>query len=162
MKFSVSTLIVLLFIGCGKAPPATPLGTLGISAVLPAGAQVKTLEENLVYRIEWSDPDGQQRRAMVSLLAIDGNFSDNLVPALAEYESAIRAGNAKVKKISETRIDSNAHRVVYRTELADRHDSQSTSQVFIGRKVVEVILVHPGAEEPSASQKALADSVRGF
>jgi len=157
---AVACLTVISLIGCSSSPSGTPLGATGLSVVVPVNAEVKAIEQNRVYRIDWKDDDGKANRALVSLIEAQG--SPTTEDLAREFEQGLKQGKAKFKKLSDTKFGKSSRRLVFRAELADRQNSETTTHLIIGRKITEVILLHPGAKEPSASQVALASSISGF
>lgn len=157
---AIGYLSVIWLIGCGSSPSGTRLGDTGLSVVVPVNAEVKAIEENRVYRIDWKDDDGKANRAVVSLIEAQG--SQTAEDLARDFEQGLKQSNAKFEKLSDTKLGKSSRRLVFRAELADRQNSENTSHLILGRKIAEVILLHPGAKEPTASQDALAASISGF
>lgn len=128
--------------------------------MLPANAEIKPIEQNRVYRIDWNDEGGKANRAVVSLIEAQG--SPTTEDFARNFEQELKQGNGKFEKLSDTKGGKSSRRLVFRAELADRRNSENTTHLILGRKIAEVILLHPGAKEPTASQKAFADSISGF
>lgn len=152
----------MALIGCGSSPSGTPLGATGLVVVLPAGAQMRAIEQNSVYLIDWKDQDGKANRAVVSLIGTLEDPAPSPEHLIRQYELGMLQGDTKFKKLSDIKIGAGSRRLVYYPELKGRQGAVNTTHLILGRKIAEVILLHPGTPEPSASQKALAASISGF
>jgi hypothetical protein len=156
-----SLLLMILCIGCGtsKSPDSNRIDRE--PRLVLSDVSIKDLPNNS-KSVNWKDKFGNKHRAIVSTIWMASVNREQEMLLLKEYASTAMKEGLQVELKESGNLNSTFRYYRFFSTMRDERNSEATTYVFFGRKVIEVIFSHPGQNVPNTGQLAIFDILDRF
>jgi|GEM_PF-2767011 len=160
-------ILVLVLMGglAGCANDSSSPGTLrlansGLYVRQKSEVTMQVDTEGKSYTLKWVE-SGRSYRAIVSILIEGGLDPSGINEFISAYVANARQNAKSFTLVSDTGSKSRPRTVTFSLSLDERISAEMTILLMFGKKVVEVLLPHPGEVTASAIQTELSSMIEG-
>ena len=155
-------LCALITLACNhKQGPKLVVSYGVINVVVPKDAEVRELPIVKAKSIRWYTKEGHTCRCIVkTLVGVRPQVRNEDI--LNEYEKTFARESASFKLVSTVQLKLNVKRYEYVTRMKRKDGSfvSTSTFVFCGKQIVELIAIHPTAQGLHDSQRQFVDAVQ--